>query len=112
MAIQNVQFSLQEYLNILKIPACYPQLLSLLNIYRNSFLFRKLRRVCSQCLNSDKRLKAQLVGSAPEMDEDAKSDVSEQLSQRTGSVLSDTGGLDAADGPSDPRPGTSQVLKQ
>ena len=49
------------------------------------------------------------MGSAPEMDEDARSDVSEQMSQRTGSVLSDTGGLDAADGPSDPRPGTSQV---
>lgn len=79
---------------------------SQLILCQNSFLFRKLRRVCSHCLNSDKRLKAQLVGSAPETEDDAKSDVSE----RTGSVLSvrdesDIGGLDAGDGPADPQPG-------
>ena len=43
------------------------------------------------------------------MEDDAKSDVSE----RTGSMLSvrdenDTGGLEAGDAPSDPRPGTEK----
>ena len=77
----------------------------------SSLWFRKLRRVCSACLNADKRLKAQLVGSPPEVEEDTKSDVSEIQSQRTGSVLSgreesDTGGLDAADAHSESQPGT------
>jgi len=71
----------------------------------------KLRRVCIACLNAHKRLKPQLVGRPPEMDEETKSDVSEITSQRTGSVLSgpdesDTGGLDAADTRSDSQPGT------
>lgn len=70
---------------------------------------RKLRRVCSTCLNADKRLKAQLVGGPPEIEEDTKSDISEIQSQRTGSVLSgreesDTGGLDAADAHIDSQP--------
>ena len=77
----------------------------------SSLWFRKLRRVCSACLNADKRLKAQLVGSPPEVEEDTKSDVSEIQSQRTGSVLSgreesDTGGLDTADAHSESQPGT------
>lgn len=77
----------------------------------NTFWFRKLRRVCSACLDADKRLKPQLVGSPPEMEEDSKSDVSEIQSQRTGSVLSgrdesETGAQDTADAPSDSQPGT------
>ena len=77
----------------------------------SSLWFRKLRRVCSACLNADKRLKAQLVGSSPEVEEDTKSDISDIPSQRTGSVLSgreesDTGGLDAADARSASQPGT------
>lgn len=49
------------------------------------------------------------MGGAPEMEDDATSYVSE----RTGSVLSvrgdsDTGGLEAGDAPSDPRPGTDK----
>ena len=63
--------------------------------------------MCSACLDADKRLKPQLVGSPSEMEED-----SEIQSQRTGSVLSgrdesDTGGLDAADTPGNSaQPGT------
>lgn len=70
-----------------------------------------MRRVCEECLNSDKRLKPQLVASPPDMDDDAKSDVSDWLSHRTESALSgrdesDAGGLGADEGPNDPQPGT------
>ena len=75
------------------------------NYWFNSFGYRKLRRVCRQCLSSDKKLKSQLVGDPQGIDDDAKSDVSE-LSHRTESMLSDPGSLDANDGPSSPQPGT------
>jgi len=67
---------------------------------------RKLRRVCRQCLSSDKQLKSPLVGDPQGIDDDAKSDVS-VLSHRTESMLSDPGSLDANDGPSTPQPGPS-----
>lgn len=73
-------------------------------VLKTLFVFRKLRRVCRQCLHSDKKLKSELVEDPQGIDDDAKSDVSE-LSQRTGSMLSETGGLDPNDGPSTPQPG-------
>lgn len=49
-------------------------------------------------------MKSELVGGPQEIEDDARSDVSE-LSRRTDSMLSDMGGLDPNDRPSSPQPG-------
>ena len=60
-------------------------------------LFRKLRRVCRQCLLVEKKQKYELVLGDHDIEEDFRSDASD-VSHRTDSVLSaDAGRLDTTD---------------
>ena len=68
-------------------------------------VFRKLRRVCRQCFSFDQRLKVKHAGVSQWIEDDARSDTSDRLSDRRVSFLSDTGGLDADEGPSTTQPG-------
>ncbi|XP_073235994.1 RUN and FYVE domain-containing protein 2-like isoform X2 [Porites lutea] len=68
---------------------------------------RKLRRVCRQCFSLDQRLKVKHAGVSQCIEDDARSDTSDRLSERTVSFLSDTGGVDAEEGPSTTQPGPS-----
>ena len=61
--------------------------------------------MCRQCFSLDQRLKVKHAGVSQCIEDDARSDTSDRLSERTVSFLSDTGGVDAEEGPSTTQPG-------
>ena len=61
--------------------------------------------MCRQCFSLDQRLKVKHAGVSQWIEDDARSDTSDRLSDRRVSFLSDTGGLDADEGPSTTQPG-------
>ena len=61
--------------------------------------------MCRQCFSFDQKLKVKHAGVSQWIEDDARSDTSDRLSDRRVSFLSDTGGLDADEGPSTTQPG-------
>ena len=61
--------------------------------------------MCRQCFSFDQRLKVKHAGVSQSIEDDARSDTSDRLSDRRVSFLSDTGGPDADEGPSTTQPG-------
>ena len=61
--------------------------------------------MCSQCFSFDQRLKVKHAGVLQCIEDDARSDTSDGMSERRVSFLSDTGGQDADEGPSTTQPG-------
>ena len=61
--------------------------------------------MCRQCFSFDQRRKVKHTGVSQWIEDDARSDTSDRLSDRRVSFLSDTGGVDADEGPSTTQPG-------
>ena len=61
--------------------------------------------MCRQCFSFDQRLKVKHEDVSQWIENDTRSDTSDRQSERTVSFLSDTGDLDADEGPSTTQPG-------